>query len=120
MLWLLNQTRTRQGLGQLTLDPQASVVARQHGQDMCARRYFSHTTPEGRQPWDRLKAGGVRFRAAGENIAMGHPTPTDVHRGWMESQGHRENILRPVFTRVGLGLYVCRDGTPYWTQLFMS
>lgn len=119
VLALLNVERRRRGLGRLTLDPLASAVARAHSRDMCHRRYFSHTSPDGKHPWDRLRAAGVRFRRSGENIAVGHRSPEEVHRGWLDSPGHRRNRLNPAYTRAGVGSYSC-DGTVYWTEVFMG
>ena len=116
---LLNQQRATQGLSALACDLKASAVARAYSQDMCDRNYFSHYSPEGLAPWDRLRAGGVSFTGAGENIAMGYPTPAAVHAGWMASAGHRQNMLTPSWLRVGIGLVRCHGGTPYWTEDFM-
>lgn len=114
---LLNQARARMGLGRLAHDPRISAVARAHSRDMCARRYFSHSSPEGSQPWHRLKRAGVSFRAAAENIAVGYTTAAEVHQGWLNSPGHRANRLGAKYTRMGVGLVMC-GGMPYWTELF--
>ena len=119
VLALLNVERQRRGLGRLTLDPLASAVARAHSRDMCHRRYFGHVSPDGKRPWDRLRAAGVRFRRSAENVAVGYRSPEEVHRGWLESPGHRRNRLNPAYTRAGVGSYSC-DGTVYWTEVFMG
>jgi len=119
VLGLLNVERARRGLSRLTLDPLASAVARAHSRDMCRRRYFSHVSPENRQPWDRLRAAGVRFKRAAENIAVGYRAPEEVPRGWLDSPGHRKNRLNPIYDRAGVGSYSC-DGTLYWTEVFMA
>jgi uncharacterized protein YkwD len=116
---LLNAERKRQGKGQLRIDPRAVAVARAHSKDMCKRGYFEHRSPEGAAPWDRLRAGKVRFSAAGENIAVGYTTAAGVHRGWMNSPGHRNNRMNGSYTRTGLGMYNC-NGKPYWTEVFMK
>jgi uncharacterized protein YkwD len=116
-LALLNAYRLSAHLTRLACDRQALRVARAHSQDMCDRRYFSHYTPEGKAPWDRLRAGGVSFRAAGENIAQGYDTPQGVHDGWVASDGHRANMLNASWTRAAVGLVDCQGGR-YWTQLF--
>jgi uncharacterized protein YkwD len=116
---LLNQERANNGLSALSCDAKGITVARAHSQDMCDRGYFSHYTPEGKAPWDRLSEGGVQFSSAGENIAMGYSTPQAVHTGWMNSSGHRENMLTPNWTRVGVGMIRCKGTTPYWTEVFM-
>ena len=103
MLDLVNQERTAVGLAPLEADPEMLPVARAHSADMFARGYFSHQTPEGKSPFDRIREAGVRFRTAGENLALA-PTVEIAHRGLMNSPGHRENILRPQFGRVGIGI----------------
>ena len=103
MLELVNQERAAVGLGPLAPDPELLVVARAHSADMFARGYFSHQTPEGKSPFDRIREADVRFRTAGENLALA-PTVEIAHRGLMNSPGHRENILRPQFGRVGIGI----------------
>jgi uncharacterized protein YkwD len=115
---LLNAERAGNGAGALQCDPAAVKVARAHSQDMCTRGFFSHTTPDGKSPWDRLKAGGVQYKAAGENIAWGYKTPQSVHTGWMGSSGHRKNMLNPSWVRTGIGYVYC-TGKPYWTEVFM-
>jgi uncharacterized protein YkwD len=118
---LLNQERQGRGLNALKADPAVSAVARAHSKDMCQRGYFSHQSPDGKQPWDRLRAGGVRgFKAAAENIAVGYSTAQAVHTGWLTSPGHRRNRLAPGYTRIGVGLYTCPGhALPYWTEVFV-
>ncbi len=115
---LLNAMRRRLRLRTLTLDKAATLVARAHSRDMCRRRFFAHKNLGGKMPWDRLKAGGVKFRAAGENIAAGQRTALEVHRDWNTSPGHRKNRLHKRYRRMGIGVYWCA-GTPYWTEVFM-
>jgi uncharacterized protein YkwD len=103
MLDLVNRERVAAGLGALEHDPEMLEVARLHSVDMFARGYFSHNTPEGRSPFDRMRTGGVSFRTAGENLALA-PTLSIAHTGLMNSPGHRANILRPEFGRVGIGV----------------
>ena len=100
-------------------DTAASKVARAHSQDMCTRGYFSHTNKQGQRPWHRLSAAGVPYSSAGENIAMGYQSPQAVHTGWMNSSGHRQNMLKPSWTRVGIGMIKCKGSKPYWTEVFM-
>ena len=80
-----------------------TAVARAHSKDMFARGYFSHYTPEGEDPFDRMKDAGVKFIAAGENLALGQ-TLNICHQGLMNSPGHRANILRPTYGRLGIGI----------------
>lgn len=103
MLDLINQERTSRGLKPLELDPELTPVARSHSADMFARGYFSHYTPEGKDPFARMKDAGVNFRTAGENLALA-PTLQLAHTGLMNSPGHRANILNPNFGRIGLGI----------------
>lgn len=121
VIQLLNQERKRRGLSVLKADPKVSAVARAHSRDMCQRHYFSHQSPEGKQPWDRLRAGGVRsFKAAAENIAVGYSTAQAVHIGWLTSPGHRKNRLAAGYTRMGVGLFTCPGhAMPYWTEVFV-
>ncbi len=102
MLLLLNKERSERGLPELVMDETLREVARQHSVDMFQRGYFSHIDPEGVTPFDRIRAGGVSFFIAGENLAVA-PTVSIAHQGLMDSPGHRENILRPSYRRVGIG-----------------
>lgn len=103
MLALLNQERARAGLPSLRADPELTAVARAHSADMFARGYFSHVSPEGGDPTDRIRAARVRYLVAGENIALAR-TLEMAHHGLMASPGHRANILRASFGRVGIGI----------------
>jgi uncharacterized protein YkwD len=103
MLELINVERQAHGLQPLQADPEATDVARAHSRDMFARGYFSHLAPDGADPCARLRRAGVSFRAAGENLALAR-TLAMAHRGLMDSPGHRANILRPAFGRVGIGI----------------
>jgi len=103
MLDLVNRERQAQGLPTLAPDPELTEVARRHSADMFARGYFAHDTPEGVSPFDRMRESGVRFITAGENLALA-PTIEVAHTGLMNSPGHRANILRPEFGRVGIGV----------------
>ncbi|HEX3082724.1 MAG TPA: CvpA family protein [Candidatus Saccharimonadia bacterium] len=109
MLVMLNHERTSRGLKPLTLNVTARAVARAYSADMFARGYFSHINPEGKSPFDRMRAGGVDFGSAGENLALA-PTLQLAHDGLMKSPGHRANILNPNFHTVGIGI---QDGGPY-------
>ncbi|MPZ97943.1 MAG: colicin V production protein [Dehalococcoidia bacterium] len=103
MLALVNEERTSRGLAPLVLDPTIVPVARAHSRDMWERGYFAHLNPDGDDPFDRMRAGGVSFLAAGENLALA-PTTERAHEGLMNSPGHRRNILDPDFGRVGIGV----------------
>lgn len=103
MLRLVNKERVAAGLRPLVPDPELTEVARGHSSDMFARGYFAHDTPEGRDPFDRIREGGVTFLTAGENLALARSVPI-AHTGLMNSPGHRANILRPQFGRLGIGV----------------
>ena len=109
MLELVNKERTSRGLRPLQWDPQLLPVARSHSQDMFQRGYFSHYTLEGKDPFDRMKAAGVKYYTAGENLALG-PTLMICHDGLMNSPGHRANILNPSYGRIAIGIL---DGGAY-------
>ena len=103
MLELLNRERVAAGLHPLAPDTELAQVARQHSSDMFARGYFAHVTPEGHDPFDRMREANVRFLTAGENLALA-PTLQIAHTGLMRSPGHRANILQRDFGRVGIGI----------------
>jgi uncharacterized protein YkwD len=103
MLDLVNKEREAAGLSPLAPDPELTEVARAHSADMFARGYFAHVSPDGLDPFDRMKRAGVNFRSAGENLALA-PTVRVAHTGLMNSPGHRANILRSAFGRLGLGI----------------
>jgi uncharacterized protein YkwD len=103
MLVLVNEERVKAGLPALQADPQALDTARAHSRDMFARGYFSHIGPDGATPFDRMRANGLRFRTAGENLALAPSLPM-AHKGLMDSPGHRANILQPAFGRLAVGI----------------
>jgi uncharacterized protein YkwD len=103
MLELVNGERRKAGLKALEPDPELTEVARRYSTDMFARGYFSHASLEGKSPFDRIREAGINFRAAGENLALA-PTLSLAHTGLMNSPGHRANILRSQFGRVGIGI----------------
>jgi len=103
MLDLVNKERLANGLNALAPDPELTEVARKHSADMFARGYFAHDTPEGLSPFDRMRTANIRFTTAGENLALA-PTIPIAHTGLMNSPGHRANILRKEFGRVGIGV----------------
>jgi uncharacterized protein YkwD len=109
MLSWVNAERIKAGLNTLKLDPELTAVGRKHSVDMFQRGYFSHVSPDGKGPFDRMKEDAVPFTNAGENIALA-PTLDIAHSGLMHSPGHRANILRPEFGRLGIGIV---DGGKY-------
>jgi uncharacterized protein YkwD len=103
MIGKLNEERARQGLAPLAPDTALTRIARQHSRDMLAHSYFSHETPFGVTPFQRMQAAGIHYTIAGENIALA-PTLEIAHTGLMHSPGHRANILRRSFGHVGIGV----------------
>ncbi len=112
---LVNQERAAYGLPALTLSTQLSDGARLKSQDMRDHRYFDHNSPTYGSPFDMMRSLGITYSAAGENIAMGYASAEAVVNAWMNSPGHRANILSENYTNIGVG-YVADGG--YWTQWF--
>jgi streptogrisin C len=118
---LVNQERSRAGCNPLTVDARLARVARAHSADMAANGFFGHTNRQGKSPSQRVTDSGYRFRATGENIASGQATPAAVMQAWMNSAGHRRNILNCAFRDIGVGAAFRTSGsrtTPFWTQVF--
>ncbi|MFH8976955.1 CAP domain-containing protein [Streptomyces sp. NPDC017890] len=115
---LTNRERAGAGLPALGVDARLTLAAQAHSADMVARDFYSHTDPDGGKPWDRAAAAGATRRTVGENIACGQRSPADVVEGWMNSPGHRANILKPDFTHIGVGLAGGGRAGTYWTQVF--
>lgn len=118
VLNLVNQERAEVGCRPLDADPKLARAARSHSADMATQGYFAHDTPDGTDPGKRITAAGYRWSAWGENIAKGQPDPESVMRAWMNSPGHRANILNCGFRDLGVGLAYGSGHTPYWTQDF--
>lgn len=114
---LINEIRAQYGLPALKVNWELSRVARYKSQDMADKGYFSHTSPTYGSPFQMIKSFGLSYRTAGENIAKGYGTPQAVVDGWMNSSGHRANILNASFTRIGVGYSA--DGN-HWTQMFIG
>lgn len=110
---LTNQERLKLGLAPLRMDGMLNASAELHSQDMATRNYFSHQGMDGTQPWDRMRSQGYTYSRAAENIAFGQLTPQQVVNDWMNSPGHRRNILDPNLKDIGVGYY-----NGYWTQNF--
>lgn len=121
VLTLVNAERAKNGLKALTLDTGLNSVAQKHSEDMAKNNYFSHTSLSGKSPFDRIKGAGISYKTAGENIAAGQTTAAQVVNSWMNSEGHRKNILNASFTKMGLGFAKANSGyKTYWTQLFIG
>ncbi len=121
----VNQQRIQNGESLLQMDNSVRNVARAHSQDMVDRDFFAHDNPDGESPFDRLAAAEITYSIAGENIAFtNHSDPVPrIVQGWMDSQGHRENILRDSFTHTGMGVAINSGVDPeefYFTQVFIG
>ena len=123
---LTNQERAKAGCPALTVSSQLTEAAEGHSADMAINDYFSHYSLDGRTPWDRIKETGYTYSMAAENIAAGYTTPAAVVQGWMNSDGHRANILNCGLTEIGVGyVYLANDTGSvnyrhYWTQVFAT
>lgn len=116
---LTNDARRAQGCAALTNDAKLHTAALGHSKDMAAKDYFSHISQDGRTPTDRIDAAGFSARAFGENIAWGQRTPTEVVNTWLDSPGHRANIMNCAYTHIGVGVAQGAKGL-YWTQDFAA
>ncbi len=116
---LVNEERATAGLPGLTIDPRLIPVARQHSEEMFRLRYFGHQSPVSGSPFDRLDAAGIKYSRAGENLAYAQSVAV-AHRGLMQSEGHRANILRPEFTRIGIGAISAGAYGKMFTQMFLT
>lgn len=119
VIQLVNQERQRRGLPALVRNWELCRVARFKSQDMRDRGYFEHTSPTYGDPFRMMQNFGIHFTAAGENIAAGQPTAYEVMRSWMNSTGHRNNILNRGFTQIGVGFARGGKYGYYWTQEFI-
>lgn len=120
VLKLVNQERAKNGLKPLTMNWQLSRVARHKSNDMRDKGYFSHTSPTYGSPFDMMKSFRITYSTAGENIAAGQTTPESVMTSWMNSPGHRQNILSPNYTEIGVGYSTGGSYGYYWTQMFIK
>jgi uncharacterized protein YkwD len=121
LLEMVNKERRRARKPLLRLQPQLNHTAQGYAEDMLARDFYGHKSPEGTTVMDRAQAEGYRGRTTGENLANGAESVDEVMRGWMESKGHRENILNPLFREVGFGVAIGKKTDGYrilWVQCF--
>lgn len=116
---ITNQERAKAGCGAVKVNSRLATAARLHSQDQAEHNNMSHTGSDGSSPWQRSERAGYT-NAIGENVAMGYRTPAAVMDGWMNSDGHRRNILNCSAKAIGVGLAYASDGSPYWTQMFGS
>lgn len=114
---LVNAQRAQNGLNPLAENWELSRVARYKSADMAGKRYFSHESPTYGSPYQMMRSFGISFRSAGENIAYGQRTPAAVVAAWMNSSGHRANILNSSYTHIGVGYH---EAGNYWTQMFIG
>ena len=115
---LVNKERKANGLSSLSLDSQLAKLAQLKAEDLAKNAYFSHTSPTYGSAFDMMKTYGVSYKTAGENIAKGQKTAESVMDSWMNSSGHRANILKSDYTKIGVGYAKSADGTTYWVQMF--
>lgn len=120
VLLLVNNERRKQGLSELKLSNSLTSIATMKSKDMAEKGYFDHNSPTYGSPFDMLHNFGISYRAAGENIAAGQKTANEVMNSWMNSSGHRANILNTSYTELGVGYYVGGQYGVYWTQLFVK
>lgn len=116
---LVNAARAQNGLPALTANWQLSRVARYKSQDFINRGYFAHNSPTYGTPFQMITSFGIPYTAAAENIAYGQKTAAAVMQSWLNSAGHRANILNGAYNQIGVGQAVDNRGTPYWTQMFI-
>ncbi|ATE55630.1 MULTISPECIES: CAP domain-containing protein [Actinosynnema] len=120
VLKLTNQERAKAGCGALVANTKLAAAAKGHNDEMAAQNYFSHTGADGSAPAQRVDAAGYYWRATAENIAMGQSTPAAVVRAWMNSAGHKANILNCAYKDLGVAYTVNSRGKAYWTENFGS
>lgn len=120
VLVLCNQIRAKYGLPSLTMNWQLERMGRIKAQEMASKNYFSHTSPTYGSPFQMMKAFGISYSNAGENIAAGQPTPQAVVNSWMNSSGHRANILSKTYTQIGVGYATGGRYGTYWIEEFIS
>lgn len=117
---LVNKERAKYGLKPLKSNWELSRTARYKSQDMINKNYFDHNSPTYGTPFDMMKSFGISYRTAGENIAAGQSTPQAAVTAWMNSEGHRKNILSSSFTEIGVGYAKGGSYGHYWTQMFIG
>lgn len=116
---LVNKERASAGLPALKVNTKLAAVAEKKAEDLRDKNYFDHQSPTYGSPFDMMKQFGITYTSAGENIAKGQKTPQEVMNGWMNSPGHRANILNSSYTEIGVGYVTDSNGTTYWVQHFI-
>jgi len=117
---LVNIERAKAGLPALAIDAPLSRIATLKAQDMVSHNYFAHKSPTYGDPWDMAEHFGYSYRSFGENIAYGQRTPEEVVKGWMNSPGHKANIMNKTYTNIGVGISRDPDGRIYWVHMFSN
>jgi len=120
VLALVNAERQKAGLSPLSFSDKLTAVALEKARDMAENNYFSHESPTYGSPFQMLQQYGIRYSTAGENIAAGQRTPAEVMQSWLNSSGHRANILNSAYTEIGIGYYEGGNYGTYWTQEFIG
>ncbi len=120
VLKIVNQERQKQGLKPLVISAKLTDIANKKAKDMADNGYFDHTSPTYGSPFDMLKRFGVKYTMAGENIAAGQKNATEVMNSWMNSSGHRANILKAEYEQIGIGYVTGGKWGTYWVQLFIK
>lgn len=122
VLELINEERSKEGLKALKWDDKLAEIARKHSCDMAENNYFDHTNLKGETPFNRMKKAGINYRTGGENIAAGGNTAEKTVEQWMNSEGHRNNIMNSAYNKVGVGLCINNNSAYgyYWTQVFSN
>jgi uncharacterized protein YkwD len=120
LIQLINQERQSRGIGTLSQQSQLAAAARVHSEDMACNDFVSHTGSDGSLPWDRARAQGYNYSAIAENIFAGSSSAQSIFNGWMNSPGHRDNMLNPTYTEIGVGYRYWADSTyrAYTTAVF--
>ena len=116
---LVNQERAKAGLAPLKINTKLAGVAERKAEDLRDKNYFAHNSPTYGSPFDMMKQFGITYTSAGENIAKGQKTPAEVMNGWMNSPGHKANIMNANYTEIGVGYVTDSNGTTYWVQHFI-
>lgn len=118
VLELVNKERVAEGAKPLVWDDSLAEVAKMHSRDMAEHNFFEHTNLDGKSPFDRMREHGISYGAAAENIAAGQRSAEEVMQSWMNSDGHRRNIMNPEFEKLGVGIAYGGSYGIYWTQCF--
>ena len=117
---LVNKERKKEGISPLKYNSLLEQTAQQHSEDMALNDFFDHTNLKGESPFDRMRNNGIDYFSAGENIACGQSSPQEVMESWMNSDGHRKNILNASYNQIGVGIAINEYGVIYWTQNFIG